>query len=313
MKDLTKGYPAKVIMMFAIPLILGNIFQQLYSMVDSMIVSTYVGTDALAAVGATSVVSNTLIGFIHGLSQGFAILIANSFGAKDMKRMRRFVAGTIVLTLVVTIVITVMGFAFIVRILEFLNTPADILPDAISYVNIILAGTIFSTAYNMFASVLRAVGDSKRPLYCLIVGVIANIWLDLLFVREFRLGIEGAAYATIIAQALTAILCGGYLILKFREILPKSDEWKLEEGQYSDLITSGLSMGLMGCIVNIGTIVLQGAINGLGTDIIAAHTAARRIFDILMIMVYTVGMAMTTFVSQNMGAGLVKRRPFLPA
>lgn len=307
MKDLTKGYPAKVIMMFAIPLILGNIFQQLYSMVDSMIVSTYVGTDALAAVGATSVVSNTLIGFIHGLTQGFAILIANSFGAKDMKRMRRFVAGTIVLTLVVTIVITVMGFAFIVRILEFLNTPTDILPDSISYVNIILAGTIFSTAYNMFASVLRAVGDSKRPLYCLIVGVIANIWLDLLFVREFRLGIEGAAYATIIAQALTAILCGGYLILKFREILPKSDEWKLEEGQYSDLITSGLSMGLMGCIVNIGTIVLQGAINGLGTDIIAAHTAARRIFDILMIMVYTVGMAMTTFVSQNMGAGLVKR------
>ena len=217
MKDLTKGYPAKVIMMFAIPLILGHIFQQLYSMVDSMIVSTYVGTEALAAVGATSVVSNTLIGFIHGLSQGFAILIANSFGAKDMKRMRRFVAGTIVLTLVVTIVITVMGFAFIMRILEFLNTPADILPDAISYVNIILAGTIFSTAYNMFASVLRAVGDSKRPLYCLIVGVIANIWLDLLFVREFRLGIEGAAYATIIAQALTAILCGGYLILKFRE------------------------------------------------------------------------------------------------
>lgn len=307
MKDLTKGYPAKVIMMFAIPLMFGNIFQQLYNMADSMIVSTFVGTGALAAVGATSVVSNTLIGFINGLTQGFSILIANSFGAKDLKRMRRFIAGTIVLTLGVAVIITVVGFTFIVPILEFLNTPADILPDAVSYVKIILAGTIFSAIYNMCANVLRAVGDSKRPLYCLIVGVVTNVVLDLLFVRVFHWGIEGAAYATIISQALTGILCGSYLVMKFREILPKGDEWQLEEGQYSNLITSGLSMGLMGCIVNMGTIILQGAINGLGTDIIAAHTAARRIFDILMIMVYTEGVAMTTFVSQNMGAGLVKR------
>lgn len=307
MKDLTKGYPAKVIMMFAIPLMFGNIFQQLYNMADSMIVSTYVGTAALAAVGATSVVSNTLIGFINGLTQGFSILIANSFGAKDMKRMRRFIAGTIVLTFGMAVLITVFGFTFIVPILEFLNTPADILPDAVSYVKIILAGTIFSAIYNMCANVLRAVGDSKRPLYCLIVGVVTNVALDLLFVRVFQWGIEGAAYATIISQALTGILCGGYLVLKFREILPEGDEWQLEEGQYGNLITSGLSMGLMGCIVNIGTIVLQGSINGLGTDIIAAHTAARRIFDILMIMVYTEGVAMTTFASQNMGAGLVDR------
>lgn len=307
MKDLTKGYPAKVIMMFAVPLMISSIFQQLYNMVDSMIVSTCVGTDALAAVGATSVVSNTLIGFIHGLSQGFAILIANSFGAKDMKRMRRFIAGTIVLTIAVTIVVTVAGFTSIASILEFLNTPEDILPDALSYVRIILAGTMFSTIYNMCASVLGAVGDSKRPLYCLVAGVITNIALDLLFVRAFGLGIKGAAYATIISQALTALLCGGYLVWKLREILPKGDEWKLEEGQYSNLIASGLSMGLMGCIVNVGTIVLQGSINDLGTDIIAAHTAARRILDILMVMVYIEGVAMTTYVSQNMGAGLVHR------
>lgn len=307
MKDLTKGYPAKVIMLFAIPLMFGNIFQQLYNMADSMIVSTYVGTGALAAVGATGVVSNMLIGFINGLTQGFTILVANSFGAKDWKRMRQFIAGTFVLTMGAVVVITVVGLVSIVTVLEMLNTPADIMSDAVSYVRIILAGTIFTAIYNMCANILRAVGDSKRPLYCLLVGVVMNILLDLLFVCVFKWGIQGAAYATVLSQALTCILCGGYLLFRYREILPKRDEWKLEQGQYSNLFTTGLSMGLMGCIVNIGTIVLQGAINDLGTDIVAAHTAARRVFDILMVVVYTVGIAMTTYVSQNMGAGLVDR------
>lgn len=307
MKDLTKGYPAKVIMMFAIPLMFGNIFQQLYNIADGMIVSTYVGTAALAAVGATGVVSNTLIGFINGMTQGFTILVANSFGAKDWKRMRRFIAGTIVLTFGAAVILTVVGFVFIVPILEVLNTPADILADAVVYVRIILVGTILTAIYNLCANILRAVGDSKTPLYCLLAGVLVNIVLDLWFVRGFGWGIEGAAYATVLAQALTGLLCGGYLVIRFREILPKGDEWKLEEGQYGNLFTSGLSMGLMGCIVNIGTVVLQGAINDLGTDIVAAHTAARRVFDILMVVVYTVGVAMTTYVSQNMGAGAVDR------
>lgn len=307
MKDLTKGYPAKVIMLFAIPLMFGNIFQQLYNMADSMIVSTYVGTDALAAVGATGVVSNMLIGFINGLTQGFTILVANSFGAKDRKRMRQFIAGTVVLTMGATIIITVVGLVSIVTVLEMLNTPADIMSNAVSYVRIILAGTIFTAVYNMCANILRAVGDSKRPLYCLLVGVVTNIVLDLLFVCVFHWGIQGAACATILSQALTCILCGGYLLFRYRDILPRKDEWRLEKGQYSNLFTTGLSMGLMGCIVNIGTVVLQGAINDLGTDIVAAHTAARRVFDILMVVVYTVGIAMTTYVSQNMGAGLVNR------
>ena len=307
MKDLTKGYPAKVIMLFAIPLMFGNVFQQLYNIADSMIVSNYVGTSALAAVGATAVVSNTLIGFINGLTQGFSILVANSFGAKDMKRMRRYVAGTFVLTLCATIVLMVFGSAFIAPILKLLNTPDDIFADALSYVRIILIGTVFTAVYNMCANTLRAVGDSKRPLYCLMVGVVTNIGLDLLFIRVFHWGIEGAAIATVVSQALTSVLCGAYLVLRFKEIMPNGDEWKLEEGQYHALITSGLSMGLMGCIVNTGTIILQSAINGLGTDIVAAHTAGRRVFDILMVMVYTEGISMTTYVSQNMGAGKVDR------
>ncbi|MBQ9983943.1 MAG: MATE family efflux transporter [Lachnospiraceae bacterium] len=302
MKDLTKGYPAKVIMMFAFPLMFGFIFQQLYNMADSKIVSTYVGTDALAAVGATAVVSNMIISFINGLTQGFAIPIANSFGARDMGRLRRLVAGATILTFGVAVLLTVVGLVCIKPILDALNTPEDIMVDALAYVRIILAGIIFTALYNFCANVLRAVGDSKTPVYCLLVAVVANIGLDLLFVAVFHWGIEGAAIATVIAQAISGVLCGGYLLVKFKEILPGRKEWKLEMEQYTNLITTGVSMGLMGCIVNIGTVVLQGSINDLGTDIVAAHTAARRVFDILTVTLYTVGLAMTTFTSQNMGA-----------
>lgn len=307
MKDLTKGYPAKVIIMFAIPLMFGQIFQQLYNMADSKIVSMYVGTGALAAVGATAVVSNTLIFFINGATQGFSILIANSFGAKDMKRLRQTVAGTMILTACITLIITMAGVLFIRPLLGLLNTPAEIMADAVAYVRIILAGIVFTALYNMCANMLRAVGDSKTPLYCLLIAVGANIGLDLLFVCVFHWGIEGAAFATIIAQAMSGILCGAIILKKFREILPKKEDWKPEKGQYGNLLWTGLSMALMGCIVNIGTITLQGAINSLGTDIVAAHTAGRRVFDILGIALFTVGMAMTTFASQNMGAGKPER------
>lgn len=307
MKDLTKGYPAKVILMFAIPLMCSSILQQLYNMVDSKIVSAYVGTAAFAAVGATSVVSNTLIGFINGLTQGFAILVANSFGAKDEKRMRQSVAGTLILTTVITVILTVLGLLLIRPILTMLRTPDDIMDNALSYVRIILAGIAFTALYNVFANILRAVGDSKTPLYCLTFAVILNVGLDLLFVAVFKWGIQGAAYATVLAQAISGFLCMAYVLSRFRDLLPQRLEWSISGELYSNLTTTGLAMGLMGCIVNIGTIILQSAINGLGTSIVAAHTAARRLFDILMILIYTVGLAMTTYVSQNAGAGRLDR------
>ena len=280
MKDLTKGYPAKVILMFAIPLMCSSILQQLYNMVDSKIVSAYVGTAAFAAVGATSVVSNTLIGFINGLTQGFAILVANSFGAKDEKRMRQSVAGTLILTTVITVILTVLGLLLIRPILTMLRTPDDIMDNALSYVRIILAGIAFTALYNVFANILRAVGDSKTPLYCLTFAVILNVGLDLLFVAVFKWGIQGAAYATVLAQAISGFLCMAYVLIRFRDLLPQRLEWSISGELYSNLTTTGLAMGLMGCIVNIGTIILQSAINGLGTSIVAAHTAARRLFDI---------------------------------
>ena len=302
MKDLTKGYPAKVILLFAIPLALGNIFQMLYNMIDTKIVSTYVDTDALAAVGATAVVTNVLVGFLNGLTQGFSILVAKSFGAKDEKKMRQYVAGNIQLTLMTAVLLTVLGFLFIEPILHLLHTPEDIFSSALSYVRIIFIGIIFTAVYNLCANVLRAVGDSKTPLYCLMAAIGVNTGLDLLFVAVFHWGIEGAAIATVIAQGICAFSCAVIVLWKFRKVLPKKDEWKLSRQQYTTLITTGLSMGLMGCIVNIGTVVLQGAINELGTKIVAAHTAGRRVFDIIMVVIYTIGFAMTTYVSQNMGA-----------
>lgn len=303
MKDMTKGYPAKVIIMFALPLMIGSIFQQFYNIADSKIVSSYVGTGAFAAVGATGVISNVLIGFLNGLTQGFAIPIANSFGAKDESRMRKNVAGTVILALSTSIVLTVCGLIWIQDILILLHTPDDIMAAALDYVRIILIGITFTALYNMCANILRAVGDSRTPVYCLLAAVVMNIALDLLFVRVFGWGIEGAAVATVISQAVSGFLCGGILIARFQEILPKRESWKAEGTIYSELAATGLSMGLMSCIVNIGTVALQGAINSLGTVYVTAHTAARKVFDILTVTLYTISVSMTTYVSQNTGAG----------
>ncbi len=307
MKDMTKGNPAKVILMFAIPLMFGSILQQFYNIADSKIVSSYVGTNAFAAVGATGVISNVLIGFLNGLTQGFAIPIANSFGAKDFTRMKRNVACTVVLSMGTSVILTIAGLFWIQDILVLLRTPEDIMEAAVKYVSIILLGVTFTTIYNMFANILRAVGDSKTPVYCLVFSVVVNIGLDLLFVRGFSWGLSGAAAATVISQALSGLLCGAVIFFRFREILPGRDSWAFQSGVYGELTATGLSMGLMSCIVNIGTVVLQGAINSLGTPIVTAHTAARKVFDILTVMLYTVGISMTTFVSQNTGAGRPER------
>lgn len=307
MKDLTHDKPYRVIMMFALPIMAGYILQQLYNMVDGKIVSTYVGTEAFAAVGATAVVSNTIVGFINGMTQGFAIPIANAFGANDYKRMRKNVAGTIKLTIFFAIFFTILSLLGIEGLLEILNTPDDIMADALTYVRIILAGIALATLYNVCANILRAVGDSRTPLICLIVAVVINIALDLLFVKVFDWGIAGAAYATIISQGISGVTCAFFIWKKFPVLLPHKDEWTSLKEYYGTLISTGVSMGLMSCVVNIGTITLQGAINSLGTAIVAAHTAARRVFDILTVTLFSVGVAMTTFVSQNMGAGRIDR------
>lgn len=307
MKDLTKGYPAKVIFLFAVPLTFGAVFQQFYNICDSKIVSAYVGTTAFAAVGATGAISNLIIGFINGLTQGFAIPVAHSFGAGDSRQMRRYIAGMIILAGSVTLILTVFSLLLISPLLRLLHTPEEIFPDAVSYVRIILGGIVFTALYNLCANILRAVGDSRTPLICLVAAVVLNIVLDLLFVRGFFLGIEGAAYATVIAQAVAGGLCLGFILIKFKDLIPGKEEWKLSGSQYGVLLSSGAAMGFMSCIVNIGTVILQGAINSLGTVTVTAHTCARRLFDVMTVSISNVGFAMTTFAGQNVGAGKYDR------
>lgn len=307
MKNLTKGYPAKVILLFALPLIFGNVCQHLYNLADCKIVSMCLGEDALGAIGAVSVIAVLMTGFINGLTQGFSILIASCFGGEDYGRMRKIVAGTILLTTGFALVMTIVGEISIGLVLEGLHTPEDFFADSEQYIRIIIGGFIFCSFYNLFANMLRAVGNSTCPLICLVISILLNVVLDFFFIWKLHWGIAGAAYATITSQAVAALLVVGYTLWKYQVILPKGAEWKLEEGQYGMLLASGLSMALMNCIVSIGTVVLQGAINSLGKPVVTAHTAGRRVFDILMTFIFTVGIAMTTYVSQNIGAGRLDR------
>ena len=303
MKDLTKGYPAKVILMFAIPLMCSSILQQLYNMVDSKIVSAYVGTAAFAAVGATSVVSNTLIGFINGLTQGFAILVANSFGAKDEKRMRQSVAGTLILTTVITVILTVLGLLLIRPILTMLRTPDDIMDNALSYVRIILAGIAFTALYNVFANILRAVGDSKTPLYCLTFAVILNVGLDLLFVAVLPWGIAGAAFATVIAQYVSGVGITIYVLHSCKDLLPGKEELCFDRGILGEIVNLSSLTCLQQSVMYFGILMVQGLVNSFGATVMAAFAAAVKIDTFAYLPVQDFGNAYSTFIAQNYGAG----------
>lgn len=307
MKDLTQGRPIKVIWWFALPMIIGQFAQQLYSFADASIVGNFVSTDAFAAIGATNVISLMMIGFLNSATLGLAIPIARYFGAKDQKNMRKCIASSAILTLMTTIVLTTLSLLTIKQVLLLLHTPEDIIGMSEQYVRIILAGLIFSSLYNFSANLLRAVGDSKTPLIFLGIAVALNISLDLLFINVFHAGITGAALATIISQATAGISCLIFILKKCAFLIPRQNEYWVNRNDFSDLVYSALSMGLMSCIVNIGSLILQGAINDFGKEIITAHTAARRVFDLFSVMLYIVGNAVTTYVSQNIGASRIDR------
>lgn len=307
MKDLTKGSPIKVIWWFALPMIIGQIAQQLYSFADAAIVGNCISSDAFAAVGATSVISNMLIGFLNSATLGLAIPIARCFGAKDEKHMRKCIGVSALLTLFASILLTIFSLFFIYKILELLDTPIEIISMSYDYAKVILAGLIFTSLYNFSANLLRAVGDSRTPLFFLGIAIVLNICMDLLFIQVFHAGVGGAALATVLSQAVAGIACIIFIFKKCPYLIPKKGEYHVNSEDMHDLVFSALSMGFMSCIVNIGTVILQGAINGLGTDIITAHTAARKVFDIFTVILYIIGNATTTFVSQNIGAGYIDR------
>lgn len=302
MKDMTKGNTTKLLIGFALPVFLGNIFQQFYTMADTMMVGQILGVNALAAMGATAALSGLVIGLTTGVSMGVSIMIAQYYGAHDEAGMKMATAGCMRLCMLSAIVIFILSMVLKMPILRMLQTPETIIYMADAYLTILFCGIFVTMIYNMLASILRAIGDSRTPLYFLIVASIVNVVLDYIFIADFQMGIEGAAYATVIAQILSVLLCFLYIRKKYPMFILKKNEFYVEKEILHKQLVMGISMGLMNSIVSIGSVILQSAVNGLGEVIIAAHTAARKVAEMFMQPLISIAIAITTFVSQNLGA-----------
>ena len=305
--DMTKGNPLKIFIFFTIPLLIGNVFQQLYSMVDTIIVGRFVGVDALAAVGSTGSLFFLVNGMILGLTSGFGVLVAQKFGAKDEIGLKKAVASNITLTILSTICITVVALLVKTPLLKMMNTPENIFKDANTYITIIFAGIITQAIYNMSAGILRALGDSKTPLYFLIVSSVINVILDLLFIINLKMGVAGAAYATNIAQGVSAVLCLIYSYKKFKVLRLKKDNFKVESSYYTKHLKVGIPMGLQFSITAVGIIIVQSAINVFGSVVIASYTASSKVLQLVMQPSISFGVTIANYAGQNLGAGRFDR------
>lgn len=306
-KDMTTGNPVKLILYFSIPLLIGNVFQQFYSMVDTIIVGRFVGVHALAALGSTGAMNFLIIGFTMGLTSGFSVIVAQFFGANNKEGLRKSVGTSIILSTVFTIIITIISMLAARPLLNLMNTPTDIINDANSYISIIFAGTCATVFYNMTASILRALGDSRTPLYFLIVSSILNIILDLVFIINFSMGVSGAAYATVISQGVSGVLCLLYAIKRYDILRLKKEDFKIDKPLIAKHLKVGLPMAFQFSITAIGVMVLQSAINGFGSVVVAAHTAASKVEQLVMQPAITFGVTMATYSAQNLGAGRIDR------
>ena len=308
MKDLTKGKPSTLILAFALPIFLANLLQLTYSLVDTRIVGSFLGEDTLAAVGATTTLSNLMIGFLMGLSNGFAIITAQKFGAKDEQGVKKSFAMSLKLGCVIALAITVLCLLFLQPILRFLNVSEALRPIATSYIFIIIAGLLATFLYDACAAALRALGDTITPLIILLISVCLNIVGDLFFVVGIKVGVRGAAIATVLAQILAFVICWIYMVKRFELLrLSRTDFTNDNSGMLKNMLSAGLSMGFMSSLINIGSLTLQTAINKLGQNIIVAHTAARKISEMFMIMFTVFGQTMATYCGQNLGAGRIDR------
>lgn len=260
------------------------------------------GSQALAAVGATSSLFELIVGFAIGVGNGMGIVIARHYGAKEKELVKKSVAGAIVVGVVLTLFIMLISLLLLHPLLTLLQTPENIIGQAYDYIFIIMIFVGVTIAYNLGAGVLRAIGDSMTALYILILAAVFNVILDLLFIVKFQMGVQGAAFATIVAQGMAALLCIFYILRKVRLLIPSKRHFKLDKHLYRDLLGQGISMGLMTSIVAIGSVILQTAINQLGVNIIAAQTAARRIQGFFIMPLNSIALAMVTFVAQNFGA-----------
>lgn len=300
--DLTQGSIWKVIIAFSIPLLVGNLFQQLYNAVDSWVVGNYVGKEALAAVGASTPVINMLIGFFMGLATGAGVVIAQYFGANDIKNMRKAIHNSMALTIVLSILLTAVGLLLTDTLLQAIGVPSDVFTQASDYLAIYFMGVTFVLIYNMGSGILRAIGDSRRPLYFLILTSLLNVVLDLWFVRGFGWGVAGAAVATLISQGISALLVC-YVLMHTKE----NYQFVIQEMQFDKeilkkIISIGLPTGLQQSIVSLSNVIVQSYINAYGSSVIAGYSVTTKLDGFMNLPLQAFNMAITTFVGQNIGA-----------
>lgn len=306
-KDMTTGSPGKMIFNFTMPIFIGNIFQQFYNMADTVIVGKFVGNAALAAVGACGTLAFLIIGFLQGVTAGFTVVTAQHYGAGNMKAMKKSVASGAVLTLIVSVILTVLSMISMSKVLHLMNTPSDMYGEAYGYIMVLCGGIIAQALYHYLASVLRALGDSKRPLYFLVIAALLNIVLDLVFIIIFRLGAAGAAYATVIAQGISGILCLFYIGKMVPALHLHKEDWEMNGSLIGWQLKIGLPMAFQYSITAIGTIVVQSCLNILGSTAAAGFAAASKIEQVFSQAYVALGTTMATYCAQNMGAGKYTR------
>lgn len=305
--DMTVGSPLRQITKFALPLILGYILQQMYLVIDAAIVGRWIGVEALAAVGASSSIMFLVMGFCNGACAGFAIPVAQSFGAKDYHKMRIYVANAVRISAVIATVVTLLSLMFCHRILQLVNTPADIFHDAYIFLMLQFAAIPLTFGFNLFSGQIRALGNSRQPFYFLITSAIANILLDVVLILGCRMGVAGAGIATWLSQALSVALCIWYIRKHMQLLIPHGEERQFDNKRTSILLNNGVPMGLQFSITGIGIIMLQSANNALGTTCVAAFTASMRIKYLFTCVFENIGVAMATYCGQNLGARKMER------
>lgn len=306
-KELTSGNPLKLIILFMIPIFLGNLFQQIYSLVDTLIVGRTIGLNALAAVGATGPMIFLIISFIFASTQGFAVVTAQKFGARDYELVRKSVTSGFILSFILTVVMTLISAPFTIQMLSFLRTPSDIIQLSNDYLFIMFIGIIATVFYNYSSNVIRALGDSKTPLYFLIFASILNIFLDLIFILKFHMGVKGAAWATVVSQAVSTILCLTFMFLRFPILRLKKSDWFVDMKFLYEHLRIGIPMGFQMSVLTIGIIAVQYVLNGLGSIAIAAYTTAVRVDQLASQSLLALGAAVATYTAQNFGAKKMSR------
>ncbi len=304
---MTKGNPLPIILKFVLPIFLGFVFQQFYNMVDTVIVGRYVSANALAAVGSTGTIMFMIMGLANGMTTGYTVLISQRYGAGDMEGTRRAFVNAILLSIISTGIITIIAFRVMHPLLKLMNTPADIYDDAYAYIITICAGSIALIGYNLLAASLRAIGNSKTPLYFLIFAALLNIVLDLTFIIVLGLGTFGAALATDVSQGVSAILCMIYIIRKVDVLKPKISDWRLDGSYSAKQLNIGIPMALQFGITASGTMVMQASINIYGSVAVGGFTAAGKVNNLMTAGMPSIGQTMAAYCGQNYGYGDMDR------